>query len=73
MTVVWAMTIEQSTMTAPTERSMPAVRMMSVWASARVPTTATCWVMSDRFDGFEEPVVEAAEDDHGEDEHDGRG
>ena len=36
-------------MTAPTERSMPAVRMMRVWAIARVPTTATCCVISDRF------------------------
>ena len=39
-------------MTAPTERSMPAVRMMSVWAMASVPTTATCCVMSERFAGF---------------------
>ena len=36
-------------MTAPTERSMPAVRMMRVWAMARVPTTETCWVISERF------------------------
>jgi hypothetical protein len=47
------MTIELSTMTAPTERSMPAVRMMSVWAIARVPTTATCCVIRERFAGFQ--------------------
>jgi hypothetical protein len=40
-----------STITAPTDRSIPAVRMMSVCAIASVPTTATCWVTSDRFAG----------------------
>jgi hypothetical protein len=30
---------------------MPAVRMISVWAIASVPTTATCCVMSERFAG----------------------
>jgi hypothetical protein len=44
-----ATTMEARIMTAPTERSMPAVRMMSVWAMARVPTTETCWVIRDRF------------------------
>ena len=29
-------------MTAPTERSMPAVRMTSVWAAPTMPTMATC-------------------------------
>ena len=37
-----AITIEDRTMIAPTERSMPAVRMISVWAMPSVPTTITC-------------------------------
>ena len=37
-----AITIEVKTMIAPTDRSMPAVRMISVWPTARPPTTATC-------------------------------
>ncbi len=48
---VWAISIDESTITAPTDRSMPAVRMMSVWATASVPTTATCWVIRERFAG----------------------
>ncbi len=32
---------------APTDRSMPAVRMISVWPIARAPTTATCCMISD--------------------------
>ena len=38
-----AMTIIDSTMIAPTERSMPAVRMTRVWPTARAATTAVCW------------------------------
>ena len=41
----------ESASTEPTERSMPAVRMTRVCAIARVPTTATCWVISDRLAG----------------------
>ena len=37
-----AMTIIDSTMIAPTDRSMPAVRMTSVWPTARAATTAVC-------------------------------
>ncbi len=48
---VCAITIDVSTMTAPTDRSMPAVRMISVCATASVPTTATCCVTSDRLAG----------------------
>jgi hypothetical protein len=33
-------------MIAPTERSMPAVRMTSVCAAPTMPTMATCWMMS---------------------------
>ncbi len=32
---------------APTERSMPAVRMMRVWPTARAATTAVCWIISE--------------------------
>ena len=45
------MTIDESTMIAPTDRSMPAVRMISVWAMPSVPTTITCWTISDRLPG----------------------
>ena len=37
------MMTEVNTAMAPTERSMPAVRMMSVCPMARVPTNMTCW------------------------------
>src|SRR6185437_13363262 len=36
-------------MTVPTERSIPAVRMMSVWPIASTPTTITCWSTSERL------------------------
>ena len=44
-----AITTAPRAMTAPSERSMPAVRMTSVWPMARVPTTMTCWTISDRL------------------------
>jgi hypothetical protein len=46
-----AMTIDDSTMMAPTDRSMPAVRMMIVCATPRVPTTITCCTISERLRG----------------------
>ncbi len=51
------MTIEDSTMTMPTDRSMPAVRMISVWAMPRMPMMVTCSRIVDRF----EPVVKRAQ------------
>ena len=36
------MTSAETTRIAPTERSIPAVRMMSVWAIATMPITVTC-------------------------------
>ena len=45
------MTIDEKTMMAPHDRSMPAVRMISVWPIARVPTTAVCWAMTPRSVG----------------------
>ena len=38
-----------SAMMVPTERSIPAVRITSVWPIASTPTTMTCWSTSDRF------------------------
>src|SRR6266496_2475340 len=38
-----------SAMTAPLDRSMPAVRMTSVCPMARVPTTMTCWTMREKL------------------------
>ena len=43
-------------MMAPTERSMPAVRMTSVWAMPSVAMIVTCCRTSDRLNGCEEPV-----------------
>src|SRR4051794_20535405 len=43
------MKIDDSAMTRPQERSMPAVRMTSVWPMARVPSTITCCSTSEKF------------------------
>ena len=43
------MTILPRAITAPLERSMPAVRITSVWPMASVPTTMTCCTTSDRL------------------------
>ena len=43
------MTIEPSAMIVPHARSMPAVRMISVWPIASVPITITCWKISEKF------------------------
>ncbi len=40
-TATLPITAAESTVIEPTERSMPAVRMTSVWASARVPMIMT--------------------------------
>ena len=48
---VLAITIDENTMIAPQERSIPAVRMISVWPIARVPTTAVCWAITPRSVG----------------------
>ena len=45
------MTIEARIMMTPTDRSMPAVRMISVWAMPSVPMIVTCWRISDRLNG----------------------
>ena len=38
-------------MMAPTDRSMPAVRMISVWAMPTMPMIVTCCRISDRLNG----------------------
>ncbi len=43
------MTIEPSAMIMPHDRSIPAVRMISVWPMATTPTTITCCRMSEKF------------------------
>ena len=51
MTARRPITTEDSTMMTPTERSMPAVRITSVWAMPRVPMMVTCCSTSDRLVG----------------------
>ena len=67
-----AITIRESTITAPTDRSMPAVRITSVWAMPSVPTTITCCTISDRLPGDRETVGGDAEEDHRDQQHDQR-
>ena len=45
-------------MMAPTERSMPAVRMTSVWAMPSVPMIVTCCRTSDRLNGAKKPTAD---------------
>ena len=59
MLALAAITIAEKIMIAPTDRSMPAVRMIRVWPTARPPTTATCWITSDRFAGRKKRVFTA--------------
>ena len=42
-------TMPPSAITMPQDRSMPAVRMISVWPIAITPTTITCCRISDKF------------------------
>src|SRR5829696_294340 len=44
-------TIEPSAIAVPQDRSMPAVRMISVWPIASVPITITCWMIREKFVG----------------------
>src|SRR3954454_4147620 len=48
-TANFVMTIDASAITRPQERSIPAVRMTSVWPIASVPKTITCWRISEKF------------------------
>jgi hypothetical protein len=53
------MITEHSTMMAPTERSIPAVITISVWAMPMMPMIVTCWMIRDRLnvDRKREPTV----------------
>src|SRR3569833_3318636 len=42
-------TIVPNAITAPLVRSMPAVRITTVWPTASVPTSITCWTTRDRL------------------------
>src|SRR3954470_9722922 len=44
-------TSDDSTIAIPMDRSMPAVRMITVCPTARAPTTAICWTSRDRACG----------------------
>src|SRR3954465_4537467 len=52
LTASLVITIEPSAIAVPQDRSMPAVRMISVWPMASVPITITCWMMSEKFSGW---------------------
>ena len=47
----FAITRDDSTMTAPMDRSIPAVRITRVWPTASEPPQATCCRRMDRFCG----------------------
>jgi hypothetical protein len=49
LTASFVITTCPSAITVPTERSIPAVRITSVWPIASTPTTITCCITSDRF------------------------
>src|SRR6266508_3201846 len=49
VTASLVITTDPNAMTAPLDRSIPAVRITSVCPIARVPTTMTCWTTSDRL------------------------
>ena len=55
-----AITIDDNTMMAPTDRSMPAVRMISVWPIAMTPTTITCCRIRERFSPVRKRSVRVA-------------
>ena len=65
-------TIEPSAITVPHDRSMPAVRMISVWPMASVPTTITCWMISEKFVGSRNRSRLRGEEDAGEQQRDQR-
>jgi hypothetical protein len=48
----FVITICPSAITVPTERSIPAVRITSVWPIASTPTTITCCSTSERFSAW---------------------
>ena len=53
-----------SAITVPTERSIPAVRITSVWPIASTPTTITCCSTSERFWASQEAIGLDREEGH---------
>ena len=51
-TASWPMTTETRIMIAPTDRSMPAVRITSVCATPMMAMIVTCCMISDRLNGW---------------------
>ena len=65
------MTTEHSTMMAPTDRSMPAVSTIRVWAMPTMPMIVTCCRMSDRLNGAKNlPPTSAAKNTRAGEEND---
>ena len=64
-----AITIIARIVTAPTDRSMPAVRMIRVCPTARAPMTATCCRTSDSEFGWAKRGLISEKTDEGEDQH----
>ena len=62
----------ESTITAPIDRSMPAVRMISVCPTASEPTTATCCRMIEMFCGRKKRPLSRPNTMHREDQDDQR-
>src|SRR5881397_1710007 len=54
---VGAITILSTMVMAPTDRSMPAVRMISVCPTASAATTAVCWTSSESAAGLENRLL----------------
>ena len=63
-----AMRIEEKTAIAPADRSMPAVRMTSVWPSASTAMTVTCGEHEPEVGRREEPAAEDRERDDREEQ-----
>ena len=64
----WPITTDDSTMMAPTDRSMPAVRMTSVCAAPTMPTIATCCRIS-VSEKAEKNLPPTSDAEHGERQH----
>ena len=61
---------ELNTMIAATERSMPAERMIRVWATPRIPITVTCWMIREKLKGVKKPLAGGESERHqAQDEH----
>ena len=63
-------TMLPSAITMPHDRSMPAVRMISVWPMAMTPTTITCCRISEKFSPLKKRSVVAREERAGDQQRD---